>query len=237
MSDLAEPLGKSLWRGLIGGAPFLIILIPFALLFGVSATEAGLSLAETMGFAVLVVAGAAQFTALQLLQDNAPVIVVLVTSLVVNLRMAMYSAALTVHLGPAPFLQRAFVAYMNVDQVYMLAQAEYDARPDAPVRNKVAFFAGAAALVAPPWFIFTWVGAQFGTVIPEGSGMDFALPIVFLAMIAPALRTVAHIAAACVSVILALLLVGLPSGLGLILAGLAAMRVGARVETWMERRA
>jgi hypothetical protein len=55
-------------------------------------------------------------------------------------------------------------------------------------------------------------------------------------MVAPMLRTVAHVAAAGVSVAGALVLAGLPAGTGLLVAALAAMATGAAVERAMERR-
>jgi predicted branched-subunit amino acid permease len=97
---------------------------------------------------------------------------------------------------------------------------------------KLAYFLGVATPVCPPWYLFTWAGAVFGAQIPPGMALDFAVPIAFLAIIAPALKTVAHLAAAAVSVTLALALAWLPSGVGLIVAALAAMHVGARVEAW-----
>ena len=66
---------SSYWRGVRDGLPFLAVVGPFAMLFGVLATESGLALHETMGFSVVVIAGAAQFTALQLMQDHAPLVV------------------------------------------------------------------------------------------------------------------------------------------------------------------
>ena len=65
------------WSGFFDGLPFLIVAAPFAMLFGVLATEAGFSLSDVMGFSVVVVAGASQFTAVQLMTENAPVWVVL----------------------------------------------------------------------------------------------------------------------------------------------------------------
>ena len=67
-------------------------------------------------FSLVVIAGAAQFTALQLLQEEAPTVIVLISALAVNLRMAMYSASLTPYIGSAPLWQRAFAAYLTVDQ-------------------------------------------------------------------------------------------------------------------------
>jgi hypothetical protein len=50
------------------------------------------------------------------------------------------------------------------------------------------------------------------------------------------LRTPAHVAAAFLSVTLALVLAGLPYNLGLLVAGLAGMVAGAQVEVMLERR-
>lgn len=222
-------------RGLINAAPFSLVIIPFALLFGVVATEAGLTLFETMSFSVLVIAGASQFTALQLMADQAPVLIVLATSLAVNLRMAMYSVALTPHLGAAPLWQRALMSYVLVDQTFATAIAEYDRRPGAPLAEKVAYFAGAVAPICPLWYGATFAGAALGTAIPAGFALDFAVPITFLAMIAPALRTLPHVAAAFVSVVGALALVWVPYSGGLLVAAVAAMATGAQVELWLER--
>lgn len=86
---------RDFWRGLRDGLPFLLVITPFGLLFGVVATEAGLNVYETLSFSIVVIAGAAQFTALQLMVDDVPALIALVSALAVNLRMAMYSAALT----------------------------------------------------------------------------------------------------------------------------------------------
>jgi len=112
---------SALWRGVVAALPFIIVLVPFALLFGVAATEAGLPIAQVMGFTVLVIAGASQFTALQFMIENAPVLVVLASALAVNLRMAMYSAAITPYLGDQPLWKRALLSYILVDQTYNLA--------------------------------------------------------------------------------------------------------------------
>ncbi|TDQ63359.1 putative branched-subunit amino acid permease [Phaeovulum veldkampii DSM 11550] len=216
--------------------PFLLVIVPFGLLFGVAGAEAGLNLAEIMGFSVLVIAGASQFTAVQLMADNAPVLVVLATSLAVNLRMAMYSASLTPHLGAAPGWQKALVAYFMVDQSYALAIQDYERQPDRSLAEKLAYYAGACSPVCPQWYVSTWAGATLGQAIPPEFALDFAVPITFLAMLAPMLRSAAHVAAALVSVGLALALAFLPAGVGLLIAAVAAMVTGAQVELWIERR-
>lgn len=226
----------ALWQGIAAGAPFVLVVGPFGLLFGVVGTEAGLDIAQVMGFSVLVIAGAAQFTALQLMQEQAPTLVVLATALAVNLRMAMYSAALVPHLGQARLWQRAVMAYFLVDQTYATVHPHLQDRPALPLRARLAFYAGTVIPVAPLWYAATLAGALLGEAIPPAFALDFAVPITFLALVAPALRSLPHMLAAAVSVTLALLLAGMPYNLGLICAAIAAMAVGATTEAALERR-
>lgn len=225
---------SAFWRGFRDGAPFGLVVGPFAILFGVVATEAGLAVLETLAFSVIVIAGAAQMTAIQLMTDEVPTLIVLASALAVNLRMAMYSASLTPHLGGAPLWQRALIAYFTVDQSYACSISEYERKPDMTMREKVAYFLGSIAPVAPVWYIATLIGALIGTAIPDTLALDFAVPITFIALVAPMLKTPAHIAAAVVAVILSLLLHDLPYGLGLLVAGLGGMMAGARVEVLTE---
>ena len=222
--------------GVRDGLPFLLVVGPFALLFGVVATEAGLGVLEALSFSVVVIAGASQFAALQLMQDGAGTVLILATALAVNLRMAMYSASITPWLGAAPIWTRAFVAYFLVDQSYACSIARFEENPDWPLRTRIAYFFGAVTPVCPFWYVLTVVGALVGTAIPDWLALDFAVPICFLAIIAPMLRTLAHVAAAAASIVAALALAGLPAGVGLLLAALVAMGVGAAVETLTEGR-
>jgi len=233
----APSLRSAYWTGFRHGSPFLLVIVPFGLLFGVVATEAGLNLVEVMGFSILVIAGAAQFTAVQLMVQEAPTLVVIFTALVVNLRMAMYSASLTPYLGAAPLWVRALAAYFLVDQSYAVAHAHYERRPEMTLGARLAYFFGAVSPVCPMWYVATFLGAVVGRQIPPDYALDFAVPITFLALVAPALRTLAHVAAAAVSVVLALLLAFLPYGTGVLVAAAGAMIVGARVELWLGGRA
>ena len=222
-------------KGLADGSPFILVIIPFASLFGLLATEAGLSVLESLVFSLVVIAGAAQFTALQLLQEEAPTIVVLTSALAVNLRMAMYSASLTPYIGSAPLWQRACAAYLTVDQSYVVAIAEFEKEPQMTVPQRMAYFFGAVSPVAPLWYIFTVVGAVLGAQVPDSWALDFAIPITFLAMIAPMFRTLPHVVAAFVAVVVSLLAANVPYSLGVIIGGLAGMIAGAQLEARLER--
>ncbi len=225
------------WRGFLQSLPFLVALIPFALLFGVLARAAGFDLVQISSMSVLVLAGASQLTIVELMQQQAPTLVVILSVLAVNLRMAMYSASLAPWLGHAGPGARAAVAFGLVDQSYVLAITEYERFPKLTLQQRLAYFAGSALVMVTPWVTMTYAGAVLGRALPVGAlGLDIAVPVMFIAMVAPALRSVPHLVAATVSVALALLLHGLPSGLGLLVAAPCAMLAGAAVEQRLNRR-
>lgn len=225
------------WRGATDAAPLLVVIGPFAIVFAVLATEQGLTFAQTVGFSLLVIAGSAQFAALQLMIEDAHIALVVTAALAVNLRMAMYSASLAPHLGALPLGQRMGVAYMNVDQTFALSVARYEAAPGEPLTVKFAYFCGTAAPIFVVWSGCSVAGALAGGLVPPELSLEFTVPITFFALISMMLRTLAHWCAAVVSVVVALLLHGMPYSLGLLMAGAAAMVTGALVETRLGRTA
>ncbi len=228
--------GAPFARGVAEGLPFVVIMVPFGALFGVLATEAGLPLDQVMAFSVLVIAGASQFTAVQLMTDGVPAVIVVLSALAVNLRMVMYSAAMVPHIGSAPLWQRAIVSYLLVDQTYALAIQSYEAERAWSVADKVAYFAGTALPVFPAWIGATWIGAALGAQVPDSWQLDFAMPLAFLALVGPMLKTRAHVAAAFVSVAGTLALWWVPWNLGLMVAAVLALATGAEVERRAELR-
>jgi len=233
----ASTVKSAAFAGVRDGLPFWVVVGPLSVLFGVLATEAGLTLTQTLAMTTLVIAGASQFAALQLMQDGAGFWLILAGALAVNLRMMMYSAALIPWLGPAPLWQRAVASFVMFDQPYALGVLRYEAQPAEPVAAKIAYYLGVGLPMAVMWVAMSTVGVLVGARIPEGLALDFALPITFIALVAPMLKTLAHVAAAATSVVVALALRGMPAGTGLLIAAAAAMAVGATLETLRGRRA
>jgi predicted branched-subunit amino acid permease len=218
------------WQGFKSGVPFTLVIFPVGMLFGVFATEAGLSIIEALSFSIVVIAGAAQFTALQLMIDQETTWIIVLSALAINLRMAMYSASLTLHIGSAPLWQRALVAYLTIDQSYAVSATKFAKDPHMSRQDKVIFFLASALPVVPIWYIATLLGAVLGYGMPSWFSMDMALPLVIAAMIGPMLTNRAHQYAALTGTLVALALNMLPLNLGLFCGGIFGMIVGAATE-------
>lgn len=225
------------WRGFRDCSPFILIVVPYAMLFGVVARAAGLDILQAMSMSVLVIAGASQLTAVSLLQENVPLLVALFTALAVNLRMAMYSAALVPHLGHTSLRMRMLIAYFMVDQAFAVAVKTYEETPQMKPDAKVAYYFGAMLLICPFWYGSSLLGAVLGTSVPASLSLDFAAPVCFIALIAPMLRSLPFIGAATIAALCSLLLAGLPWSLGIVVSGLIGIISGAQIELYLKRRA
>jgi 4-azaleucine resistance transporter AzlC len=204
-------------------APVLLGVVPFALVAGVAAASAGLSLLEAMGMSVIVFAGASQLAALDLLSQDAPLAVVVVTAAVINLRMMMYSASIAPHFRSVSARWKAVLAYLLTDQAYALSLTRYG--EDDAIDRKY-FYLGTAATLWVVWQLGTLAGVLLGAGVPDSWGLEFAVPLVFLAVLVPALEDRASVAAGVVAAVVAIVGGGLPLNLGLLVAAAVGIVVG-----------
>ncbi|HUS55141.1 MAG TPA: AzlC family ABC transporter permease [Thermohalobaculum sp.] len=220
--------------GLLAALPVLLAVAPFGLIFGILAVEAGLEITQTMAMSSVVIAGASQLAALQLLTEHAPALIAILTGAVVNLRMAMYSASIAVHWQSTPMHWRMLAAIVLTDQSYALSIQRYRRHPGESLGDRLGFFFGVGSLTCCVWILATYLGATLGNRIPPGWGLDFVVPITFIAIVAPMLRGRANLLAAAVAATLAVLLSGLPYGMGLLVAAAAGIEAGFLVPTAKE---
>ena len=158
---------------------FLAVL-PFGMVYGAIAVGDGLTLLETMGFSATVFAGASQLAALQLIGIGAPVWTVLLTVFALNFRHVLYSASLGRHLHRFSPGAKAGAFFLLVDPIFGAAEARAAERP---LTKRYYFTYGLALYVC--CLLSTLIGALFGSLIedPEVFGLDFVLPVYFLALV------------------------------------------------------
>src|SRR5690606_39580484 len=89
------------------------------------AVGAGLSAWQTMGMSLLVFAGSAQFIAVTLITGGVGALVVLLTTFVVNLRHALYSAAMQPFVRHLPSRWRVPLAFWLTDEAFAVIQHRY----------------------------------------------------------------------------------------------------------------
>lgn len=210
--------------------PMIVGILPFGLIYGALASLAGLSLGQAVGMSLLVYAGSAQFIAISLLTLGTGAVVILLTTLVVNLRHVLYSAALQPYVGRLSQRWRVPLAFGLTDETFAVVQRRYLAR--GMTEHGQWYHAGVALALYLSWVSSSLVGALFGQSVPNlaGWGLDFAMLATFIGIVVPALRNQPQIAAALVAGAVALLCHAWPYKLGLMAAALSGIAVGVGLE-------
>jgi len=220
--------------GFVGMLPAALALIPFGLVCGVAAEAAGASLLAAVGLSAVVFSGAAQILATQLYAAGAPVAVIVLACLVIGLRLVMYSAAIAPHLAPLPARWRRVFAFVLTDQAFAAAIRRFEHGDDKAAAASHFFGGGAMLWIA--WQVTNAAGYFAGNVIPAAWSLEFAVPLCFLALLAPLLRDAPSLAAAAAAAVGVVALDALPMRLNLVTAGLIGIAVGTLAEIARERR-
>ncbi|MEM6971848.1 MAG: AzlC family ABC transporter permease [Pseudomonadota bacterium] len=229
-APVGPPARRGFVRGVLASMPVWLAVVPFGVIFGTVAVDAGLDMVQVMAFTVIVTAGASQLAALQVLTDGAPAVLAVLTGAVVNLRMAMYSASIAAAWPGVAMSWRIPAAWFLHDQAFALSMRRYADRPDEPMRDKLGFYFGVGMATTTVWVIATWVGAAFGQQIPESWGLDFTVAACFIAIAAPMIRGTANIAAATTAAVASVMLVWLPAGVNLVVAAMLGIVIGMIVQ-------
>lgn len=212
--------------------PLLLGAAPFGMIYGVLALGAGFSPTAAQSMSSIVFAGSAQIVIAQLWREAVPGAVIVLTVLVVNLRHALYSASVAPYLRHLRPAWKGILAYLLTDEAYAMAATRYlheGDRPDAsPFRHW--YFLGAGLILWIAWQASTAAGVFLGGVVPRSWSLEFTLPLTFIALVFPGLRDRGAITAALAAGVLAVLVVGIPFKLGLVVAALAGILLGLLVE-------
>lgn len=211
-------------QGVKAELPILVGVMPFGMIYGILALNAAIAPVDAQAMSSVVFAGASQFVLVQLLQTNAPLAVMLVTGFVVNLRHALYSASLSPHTRHLSLAWKVILSYLLTDEAYAVTIMHYNQPGDA--RHKHWYFLGAGLTLWGGWQLSTALGIFLGTQIPAAWGLDFTLPLTFIAIVVPTLKDRASVLAALTAGVMAVLAKDMPYKLGILTAALAGIVVG-----------
>jgi 4-azaleucine resistance transporter AzlC len=214
--------------------PVSLALIPFAVAFGATAMGSGLSTLEALAMSVFVFAGAAQLAAIPLMSAGTSVAVVVLTVLVINLRLTLYSASLAPHFRRLPLAWKGLLSYLLTDQAYAATITRFDDR-QTEEPDKRWYYLGVALAIWVTWQAATMLGVFLGSWASEGWSLDFVLPLIFIALALPAIKDRMTAAAALSAGGTAVFAAAMPLNIGLITAALVGVLGGLVAESVAER--
>jgi len=214
--------------------PLWLGITPYGLAFGLLGPTVGLSGPATLAMSLLVFAGSSQFIALGLVGAGASYPLIVLTTLVINLRHLLYAASLGPYLGKLPERWKPALSFLLTDEAYAVTIDRFRQPGMAP---GPLFYLGVGLAVYVDWNVSTAVGLVLGGLVPGPAalGLDFALPATFIGLLVPQLRSRASWVTLAVAAAATLVLSGLPGRLDVLAAIILAASAGWGVETWLRR--
>jgi 4-azaleucine resistance transporter AzlC len=231
MNDIQYPSRKTeFWNGVKATFPLVVGAIPFGIIFGALAVTSGLSPAGTMGMSLIVFAGSSQFIAAGLIASGSSLGIIVLTTFIVNLRHALYSATLAPHMKHLPQKWLLPLGFWLTDESFVVTARRYDEEGSSPYKHW--FFFGSAVFMYTNWQLCTFIGLVAGQSIsdPASWGLDFAMVVTFIGMLVPMIKNRPVFVAVLVAGIMALVANGLPNNIGLILAAFSGIVAGIVAE-------
>ena len=227
-------------EGIRAVLPALIATSAWALVTGVAMVRSGLTEGQALGMSLLVYAGSAQLAALPLIAANAPLWVVVLTALILNLRFVIFSAALHPYFRRLPLRKRLVLGFLTTDFGCAIClthweQWQQDGHRQVGDTRQLWFFAGVAAVSWLTWQASSIAGLLAGSLVPLDWGLDFLPFVALTALLVPMVLNRPALVGVIVASAVALLGSALPLRLGLLAAVIVGVGAAMGAE-WLRGR-
>ncbi|MBG1231210.1 AzlC family ABC transporter permease [Aestuariivirga litoralis] len=206
----------------------VLAYVPLAMLWGTLAAAKGFTPIDALLMSFFVYAGASQFIAVNMWSEPLPVLLLIVTALIVNLRHFLMAASISRHIQSVPRWMHPFMIYILTDEAWAIAERR---ALDGPL--SLGYYLGVALPLWPTWFLFSAVGAVIGQSLGDVAALgDFGLAAMFITIIAgfwKGPRTAAVIGAS--ALVAALAKTYVPGQWFILMGGFAGVAVAALLHT------
>jgi predicted branched-subunit amino acid permease len=217
---------------LLGGAramvPWLLGVVPFGLVIGVSAARADIPLVAGWLSGPLIYSGSAQVAAIELLDAGAAPVVVVIAVLAINLRLVMYSASMAPRWAGAPRWWQALAAYLLVDPSFAVGAGGYDTIADR--RRAHLHYLGGGITLWVAWLLAITIGATAGTGLPAWLRLEMVIPLFLIGEVVNKMRDRPTAAAAGAAALVAVVAAPIPMHLAPVVAIGVGVAAGLHVE-------
>ncbi len=177
--------------GFFDVSPHLLSVIPFGIIFGAIGIELGFDPIMTYATSLIIFGGASQIVFLQLLSGGASSLIAITSVGVINSRHFLYGAVLSEYLNKLSLIKKILISYFIVDQGFAVSNIYLKKNKEQPFNYYHLMGSGITLWLC--WQVATILGIFLGSIVPEELGLEFAIPLTFIAIIINELRKLDHL--------------------------------------------
>ncbi len=232
---VSDPARWAFMLGLHEARTPLVAIGTWAFVTGIAMVKTGMTEGMAVLMTLLVYAGSAQLTALPLMEAGAPVWLIFLAGMVVNVRFVIFGAALQPFFQRYKLWQRAVIGFLISDVAFVLFIARYGNARKIGTTRQLWYFLG---MIIPCWIVWnvmSILGVYLGGLVPQSWGLDFAAVLALLAIVVPLVRGRPMIMCLLVASVVAWAGQVLPLRLGLAAAVIAGVVAGVAAEQHVQR--
>ena len=209
-------------RGALVILPLSIAVIPWGILAGSLAVEAGLFDIQAQAVSALVFAGSVQLVGMGLVKAGASLTTLLLTTLFLTSRHLLYSATMRTRISHLPVHQRLILGFLLTDELFAVCSHQ--------TRKQFSFWYafGAGFSFYLIWQLASLSGILLGQSIPnlDQYGLDFAVAATFIAIVLPTIKKLSVLVTVVIALVLSITFSVLDIEGGIIYSSLIAMCFG-----------
>lgn len=212
--------GRQFFAGALAMLPLCLSVIPWGILAGSMAVQAGLPLAQSLGMSMIVFAGAAQLVTLGLLMSGASVLTVIVSVFFITSQHFLYGLTLRDSVSTLRLRYRLPIGFLLTDELFALSCAQPAGRRLSP-----AYLIGAGLTFYLCWAMFSLAGVLMATAVPDLQRyhLDFSIVATFITIVVPMIKNRSVLCGALVSLVLSMALSLYRVEGAIVIAGLCGM--------------
>jgi len=224
-----EQLDKAPFKQFLAGAlvilPLSIAVIPWGILAGSLAVDAGLFSLQAQAVSAIIFAGSIQLVGMAMVKAGASLGTLLLTTLILTSRHLLYSATLRSRITHLPLAQRLILGFLLTDELFAISS--HKTRRQFPFWY--AFGAGFSFYLI--WQLASLTGIVLGQSIPDlnSYGLEFAVAATFIAIIIPSIKKLSTLTSVLTALILSVTFSLMQIEAGILYASLIAMSLGYAV--------
>ena len=211
-------------QGILEELPLQLGVFPFGVIYGVMAIESGLTPMQAFLMSSIIFGGASQIAFVQLISNATPYGVIVTTVGAINSRHFLYSISMMEFLKNLSLKWRVILGYLLTDEAYAISIRRFINEPNTSFLHFHLLGTGITLFLS--WQISTLTGVLLGGDLPQFLDLQFIIPLTFIAIIIPMIRSISTLLVVISSAFCGLIFKNLDISFWIIISGFIGVLVG-----------
>ena len=220
-------------QGILEELPLQLGVFPFGIIYGIMAIESGLTPMQAFLMSSIIFGGASQIAFVKLISNTTPFGVLVTTVGAINSRHFLYSISMMEFLKNLSIKWRIVLAYLLTDEAYAISIRRFINEPNTSFLHFHLLGTGITLFFS--WQISTLIGVLLGGDLPQFLDLQFIIPLTFIAIIIPMIKSISTFLVVIASAFSGLILKSLDINFWIIVSGMIGVLVGI-VSTKLDKK-